>query len=183
MTDSQKAENRIEPGRLKIELDEPGFVPGTVLAPGEGTAKDPEVANTGTVPMLAYVTVSIPVKTVRLVDTDKVSVLPPAPTQLFTFENSDRWTLLDTREAEDGNVFSFGYLAVLEPGEVSDPVFEEIRLASVLEGELPEGTELLVRVEAIGLQAENICEQLPIRERVEYGYFNLIVPAAAEAAG
>lgn len=186
MTDAETAENSIVPGTLSIELDEPGFSPGTVLEPKAKVPKDPKVKNTGSVPMIAYMRVGIPVKRVATVDGDSKMIIPAAEQELFSFIPDSSWSLIEKYSTDGpGGIkhvyYVFGYVEkILEPGESSKPLFPDIEFVNLLEGELEYASELEVPVSAYGLQEKHIGEDQLMPERVISGYENYIKGAWEE---
>ncbi|MBO4326344.1 MAG: hypothetical protein J5950_03630 [Clostridia bacterium] len=180
MTDKESAENEISPGSLSIELTEPGYEPGHVLDPGAAVSKDPTVTNTGTVPMLAYIRVRIPIKNVATVDGATKMIIPAAERELFSFTPDGSWTMIEKviAASNDGSKhadYVFGYeLKALDPGEDSVPLFEEIRFINILEGELEYGAEIDVDVSAFGLQNAHIAEGQTMAERLSHGYYTIV---------
>ncbi len=186
MTDAETAENTIVPGTLSIELDEPGFSPGAVLNPKSKVPKDPKVTNTGSVPMIAYMKVGIPVKRVATVSGETKMIIPAAEQELFSFVPDNSWNLIEsyTTGGNDGIkrvYYVFGYVEkILEPGESSKPLFSDIEFVNLLEGELVYASEIEVPVSAFGLQEKHIAEERPMAERVIFGYENSIKGAWEE---
>ena len=180
MTDGSSASNSFTPGTLKLDLEEPSFEPDPVLSPGISVPKDPVVTNTGSVAMLTFITVGIPIKNVRTVDAETKMIIPAAERELFSFEKGDDWALLDSYTAPDGAggknaVYVYGYMpGPLEPGAVTSALFTEIRFLNVLEGELEYSSRLDVKVDAYGVQARNIAEGESMEDRLSYGYENFV---------
>ena len=180
MTDTETANNEIKAGTLSIDLTEPGYTPGVVLGTETAVPKDPTVTNTGTVPMLAYLRVGIPIRNVATVDGDTKMIIPAKEQELFSFDPDDRWVMIEKRIETDADgckyaVYIYGFLEKpLEPGEVSAPLFDEIMFVNILEGELKLGTKLEVPISAFGLQSSHINEGGSMEERLVYGYENYV---------
>ena len=176
MTDSETAVNDLKVGTLSIDLTEPRYTPGKVLEPGAVVPKDPTVTNTGTVPMLAYIRVNIPVKTVATVDSVTKKIIPAKARELFSFVSDNSWVEVEktTVTGEDGNVYAcyvYGYaVKALDPGEVSEPLFEEVRFLNILEGELEYGSEIDIPISAFGIQDRHVAEGGNMAERLTNAY-------------
>ena len=183
MTDTETAENEIKAGTLQIDLTEPEYTPGKVLEPNAAVHKDPTVTNEGTVPMLAFIRVCIPMKKVATVDNVTKVIIPAREQELFSFEADGNWILLENREvsADNGAKYScyvYGYLAkALDPGESSMPLFEEVRFVNLLEGELEYASELDIPISAFGLQEKHFYEGESMENRLLNSYANYVKEA------
>ncbi len=183
MTDTSAVQNTVEPGALKLELEETAFDPDTVLSPDLTVPKDPFVKNTGNVPMLTFIRVNIPVKSVSTVDPETKKIVPEAEHELFSFEAGNDWILMDsyistTEQGEKEAVYVYGYIAaVLEPGEATTALFNEIRFLNVLEGELEYASLLDVKVCGYGVQSEHIAADSEMAARLGYAYENFVKEA------
>ena len=152
-TDAEEAANTFSVGIGAVKVAEPEWEKLTdedkILYPGKELLKDPIVKNTGNVALYVFVQVRIPAATVRTVGEDNVTVSDAEYQPLFSFELEEGFTKL----AESGEYTVYGYTrGALEPGEETTPLFKSIRFINVLEGDIPEGTELEVVVSAVGIQ-------------------------------
>lgn len=159
LTDAEEKVNRFTYGKIGVELKEPewdGLEPeDKVVYPDRAVPKDPFVTNTGTVEIYAYLEIRIPMATVRTVSEDGKTILPAAKQELFRYTAGTDWTLIDESFTDTEHVLVYAYTkGQLRPGESSSPLFEEIRFLNMLEGELPEGTELAVPLRTFAIQSD-----------------------------
>lgn len=147
--------NVITPGSIEIDLTEMEWNPenGKDLVPRESVAKDPTVTNTGKNDAWVFLRVDIPVRCVSLVDAETKRKEKAADTELFLFAPKEGWTLV-SKTADSGNAhYVYGYDTVVKPGETTKPLFTEISLVNVLEGELDEKEKFIVPVQAVAIQS------------------------------
>ncbi|MBO7407867.1 MAG: hypothetical protein J6V14_09585 [Clostridia bacterium] len=175
LTDAETCENEANMGSLSIELTEPSFVPDQVLQPRQTVDKDPQVTNTGSVPALVYLKVTVPIKQVKTVSHETKMILPAETHELFSFIASEDWLPVGRYNrfepsGDHHSIYVYGYRGVLDPGETTPPLFETVTFINLLEGELPAGTEAVIDIDAYGLQSENVAETLDIDARLQYGY-------------
>ncbi|MBO5077034.1 MAG: hypothetical protein J5584_05515 [Clostridia bacterium] len=175
MTDAESCENEASMGELSIELSEPSFVPDQVLHPCQTVDKDPQVTNTGSVPALVYLKVTVPIKRVKTVSHETKMILPAESHELFSFAAPEDWLPVGRYNRFEPNgdhyaIYVYGYRGVLGPGETTPPLFETVTFINLLEGELPAGTEAVIDIDAYGLQSEHIADKLDIDARLQYGY-------------
>ena len=172
MTDSENTVNTVDPAKLSLRLDEPAFIDGQKMRPGDSIAKDPEVTNTDSVPMLVFLTVEVPEADVRTVDPETKKIIESREHELFSYDVSDSWRLLDSYFVEErcAVAYVYGYLEVLPRGETTAPLFNSVTFLNILEGEIAKGTVLTVDLNAFGIQSDNVFEGFPVSERLVYGY-------------
>lgn len=168
-TDRQEAENVLTMGSVKIRLEEPQY-PGNDddevhnIYPGQKIPKDPQITNTGQNP--AYVRQEI------YIPTGNVKVFRPeggytqlTGAELVTYEIQEGWVEqneLKQKVALDGNTYTrhvYNYHGILEPGEKTTPLFQEIQVINLIEGEIPGGTLEQIPVKAYAVQSQGFAEQ------------------------
>ena len=170
-TSSDTSTNTYVVGNVHAELLEPSWegVNSFNLAPGQVLDKDPQVENTGTNQLFAFIMVSVPKREIYTYtpSTDGSSNNPRndlAVTQLFILsEPNTGWTLIKT-DTSDGSVNKYLYaygsstaLTKVDAGAITNSVFDSIRYCYAVEGQgLDSEEEINVKVNAYAIQTENI---------------------------
>jgi len=147
-------------GEVTIDLTEPEWDDNEpeekLVYPNRSVDKDPQVTNTGTTNIYAYIEVQVPRAEVRTVTGDK-TVNPKAWIDLFTYTiNSTDWVLIDSNVSSD-NLYTVNVYAykkeLLAPGATTSPLFTEVTFANILEGDITSGTNLTIPVNAYAIQS------------------------------
>lgn len=156
----EQLQNRIAPGFLGIELTEPDWNPSRAeaLTPRSIVPKDPAPVNTGDTPVWMFLRVSIPIRNISLVDLQTCRRLEAAETELFSFTPLSGWELITQEEKGDQMQYVFGFREIVEPGQMTEPLFEQVTMVNYLEGELKETDTFEIPVEAVSIQS-NVCEE------------------------
>lgn len=164
---TEKHSNQFTIGNIKIELTEPKWsdladtnrngIPDDAecISPLQVIPKDPMITNTGTNPAYVYLKISVPKKNVLYADeTGQIVEKSDIPTELFSYTENQGWTQFacDT-SGESQNDYYYYYNKILKPGESANSLFDSIKYADVIEGEL-EDEKCMVDVMAFGVQTE-----------------------------
>ena len=164
---TEKQSNQFTVGNIEIELTEPKWseLPDTnrngipdeaeCISPLQVIPKDPMITNIGTNPAYVYLKISVPKKNVlhaneagQIVDKSDI------PTELFSYTANQGWTQFACdASGESQNDYYYYYNNILNPGESTNPLFDSIRYADVIEGQL-EDEKCMVDVMAFGVQTE-----------------------------
>lgn len=165
-TDYDEAENNISIGEVTIDLTEPVWdsyedsdedgVPDEAedIVPTQTISKDPMVTNTGINDAYVYLTVSVPKAEIYTANKDGTKN-EKAVTQLFTYEASDNWTLLESSTSDsDVNTYTYGYNYILSAGESTDKLFESVTFCNAIEGQGLENTVQNINIKAMGIQSD-----------------------------
>lgn len=185
LTDRETVANVFTVGEVTIDALEPNY-PGNGtdetedLVPMEEVKKDPQIKNTGKNRIIVFEQVDIPMANVITADA-KGNRLPRANTELFGFrikeltdENAynswhdDKWILLGTQylTADDNETTSelavkcrriYGYNTVVEEDETTVPVFDVVRFANVIEGQVDNSVQT-INITSYAIQADNIAD-------------------------
>lgn len=124
-TDEDKAENVFAVGNVDIALTEPGWQDAQSVCPGQVLDKDPRIANTGRNPCFVRVNVTNLEQFVRAYGTQAMIGLRYRGA---AGHNTADWTL-----AADGCYYYFsGGSGVLESGETTGPVFDQVVMPTAL---------------------------------------------------
>ena len=150
--------NRIGPGTVRISLEEPAFEPEKSLIPGESISKDPCVKNTGDVDVYAFLEVTVPAGSIRVIQQGFAA--PAARTDFFTFRPDAGWQLLKEETSENASVYVYGCSRRLSPGEKSAPLFSELKAVPYLEGSFTDGEKLSVEIRAKAVACEGLSGDL-----------------------
>ena len=182
LTDHKESVNTFTVGKVSIEGEEPGWDPdgnddpGGIaenIVPTQSWTKDPQIRNTGKNDAYVYMEVSVPMADVIYTDAlgqrandGKVSRI-----ELFEFdgrdkisqtltdgigisEQNDSWTLLYKKEIDNSMIYTFCYNKILKPEETSEPLFQKVTFANIIEGQLDE-EKLDVKVGYYAIQTVN----------------------------
>lgn len=150
----QFQQNVVTSGSVHVKLTEPEWSPEKAkdLAPGNVVPKNPIATNTGKNDAWIFLSFSIPVRHIALVDPASRRKMAPADTELFSFTAGDEWELIE-RTPKGGAVdYVYGYRQIVKPQESTAPVFAEVKLVNYLEGELTAKDVLQIPVRAIAVQ-------------------------------
>jgi hypothetical protein len=146
--------NIITVGSVNVTVTEPNWQEenGRNLVPGERVKKDPTVTNTGKNGAWVFLRLEIPIRSVSLVRTDTKRKEAAENHELFCFQPGNEWQLISHTREGDNACYVYGYRYVLEPGASSEPLFQELSLVNVLEGELDETEQFEIPIEAVAIQ-------------------------------
>lgn len=172
LTDKDAVTNQFTVGRVKIEGKEPGYTPDPGgktenIVPSQEISKDPQIRNTGNNDAYVYIDVSVPIAKVITADEQgkRLNGGAPKETELFRLnEISDRWTLMYRKQTGDSMVYTYSYNEILIPDKTTEPLFESITFANVVEGQLEE-KQLDVPVNFYAIQSLNTGEGSSIAEQ------------------
>ena len=178
LTDTDTTTNTFTVGEVTIDTIEPNY-PGngsdevTDLVPNEEVPKDPQIKNSGKNRAVVYQQIDIPMANVITAD-DEGHRNEQANTELFLFRTEpgdfnsthEEWVLLDeqyiledgTETGKDKCDFTrrlYGYETVLDVDETTTPVFDVVKLANVIEGQVDNTVQDIV-ITTYAIQAENI---------------------------
>lgn len=163
LTDAETATNTFTVGKVKIDLEEPGY-PGNDsdevknIIPNQEIVKDPQIENTGNNDALVFLRVEVPQETF----TDEDDGTGEQKKQdLFRLKGvSDQWELLrtETVAGEDGKAktsYVYGYKKPLGKGATTDKLFRKVQMKNAVESDLSGNVEDIV-VTACAIQATDI---------------------------
>ena len=163
LTDAETATNTFTVGKVKIDLEEPGY-PGNDsdevknIIPNQEIVKDPQIENTGNNDALVFIRVEIPQETF----TDEDDGTGEQKKQdLFRLKGvSDQWEPLrtETVAGEDGKAktsYVYGYKKTLGKDATTDKLFQKVQMKNAVESDLSGNVEDIV-VTACAIQATDI---------------------------
>ena len=160
-------QNVITAGSVRASLIEEKWQPqdGLTVYPGQQLEKDPAVENTGENDANVFLEVQIPAEMIALVNEETGMKTEKRKTELFAFDpNLEYWELVGREEAEEKVIFVYGYKSTIKPGEITMPLFQQLRTVFYLEGDLDISKNYDVPVIAKVIQAN---EEEPIAEIYE----------------
>lgn len=163
LTDAETATNTFTVGKVKIDLEEPGY-PGNDsdevknIIPNQEIVKDPQIENTGNNDALVFIRVEIPQETF----TDEDDGTGEQKKQdLFRLKGvSDQWEPLrtETVAGEDGKAktsYVYGYKKTLGKDATTDKLFQKVQMKNAVESDLSGNVEDII-VTACAIQATDI---------------------------
>lgn len=159
---TEMLQNVITAGSVKGELLEPNWkeASGTFAYPGKSLEKDPMVKNTGENSAAVFLEIVIPMENISVVDENTGKKTEKQERELFYFQPKDGWELISRSSSAKGMTYVYGYQRNLEPGEITEPLFEKVTLVPYLEGELSGEKKLEIPVTAKVIQAQNLEKSL-----------------------
>ena len=165
LTDAETATNTFTVGKVKIDLEEPGY-PGNDsdevknIVPNQEIVKDPQIENTGNNDALVFLRVEVPQETFAELDAGN-NVGEKKLQDLFKLKNvSDQWELLrtETVTGEGGKAktsYVYGYKKTLGKGATTDKLFQKVQMKNAVESDLSGNVEDII-VTACAIQATDI---------------------------
>ena len=162
LTDNEGVTNTFTVGGVQVDLTEPNKPDeDTPRVPNEEMAKDPTITNTGENDAVMFVSFDVPMD--NLVITDHTgSKQPAANVELFDYRResgtydsvNDGWVLLSRTVAGDNSkvTYLYGYEDTVEPDEQIAPIFDYVRMANIVEGQI-DGEKLSMPVRAYAIQS------------------------------
>ena len=108
------------------------------IAPNQTVEKDPAVRNNDGTDAWVFLEVSIPTRVVSVVEDDG-GLSDPARTELFSFSPKSNWSQMGDIVYDDEHQTAthyYGYTAELSPGSTTNPLFTEVTLANIADGQL-----------------------------------------------
>ena len=165
LTDAETATNTFTVGKVKIDLEEPGY-PGNDsdevknIVPNQEIVKDPQIENTGNNDALVFLRVEVPQETFAELDAGN-NVGEKKLQDLFKLNNvSDQWELLrtETVTGEGGKAktsYVYGYKKTLGKGATTDKLFQKVQMKNAVESDLSGNVEDII-VTACAIQATDI---------------------------
>lgn len=168
LVDKESKVNDVTMGNIYTELTEPEWDKNTIedrtVWPGKVVSKDPTVTNLqeSTSPCFAYLVVTTPKEVVRVYD-DAGAIAndgTAVETELFTYQINDGWTELEDYQVNKADYITrvFAYDTELAPGESTVPLFDSVQYATVIEGDITQGTALNIPVQMVTIQSEYLAD-------------------------
>ncbi len=163
---TQDLANVVTSGDVKIQLTEPAWNAGDAgaMRPKQAVRKNPTVTNTGDHPAWIFLRVSVPVRTLRLVDPASRRKRAPENAELFSFSANAGWELIERVPGADHVRYVYGYTSLVSPGQATAALFEQVGLVNYLEGDLTAADLLAMPVEAVAIQDKICPPQTPLAE-------------------
>ena len=131
----------------------------THMYPTQKIVKDPSVLNQGNNSAWIYLQVTVPKAEVITVDIDgnRLNDGKAVLTQLYEYEADEtEWTLLkQNTDAVNANVYLYAVKSPIEVGKQTVPLFEEITLVNLIEGQLDPDEIQMIDIKAFAIQSDN----------------------------
>lgn len=120
------------------------------IVQGKVITKDPAVLNESTLDMYCFLEVTIPAKNVMVVE----NAPRRARTDLFSYTVKSGWTELKRTTSTTETKILYGYNTVVKPNNKTGTLFDSVKYANVVEGEISSGTVLNLNVQGYAIQAK-----------------------------
>ena len=164
-TDADTATNTFTIGKISLDLQEPNWDPdhATNLTPNQIIKKDPQIRNDGINDEFVFLEVTVPYKNVITVNDAGVKQAS-ADTELVYYTINSGWTELGSGEKDtvSGTIlhrYVYGTdqkCTALSANVVTPTLFDNITVANVIEDQALETTVQNIKVEAYGIQSNDI---------------------------
>lgn len=181
LTASDENVNTFVIGDVKIDLDEPNWIPPTEVVQGDVITKDPAVTNTGSNDAFVFMEVSIPKRQIYTYDPEtnmrienSIEGYTPlvqtnATTAPYTNTNTvdSHWVKVaedKTNELWDKYVYAYGSDSActrLAADDTTPPVFESISYCYAVEGQGLDKDTFNVRLTSYAIQADDLAATTP----------------------
>ncbi len=129
------------------------------MYPTQKIVKDPAVINQGSNSAWIYLQVAVPKAEVVTADLDgnRLNDGKAVLTQLYEYKADEtEWTLLkQNTDAVNANVYLYAVKSPVEPQKQTVPLFQEIALVNVIEGQLDPKEVQMIDVKAFAIQSDN----------------------------
>ena len=162
-----------------------------ILVPKGIIQKDPKLTNIGSTDEYVFLKVTVPLCNVRIVSEANNNIINAEKAYMeifnfisndtsantvsisgFTYNNTGRfgydskWELIDSSEdtANYTHTYLFGYSSLLtaDISNSTTKLFDKMQLRNILEGDLPSDVTQTVRIEAYGIQAEELLNNITV---------------------
>ena len=167
-TDRDNKVNQFTVGNISIQLQEPNWNAdnGKNLTPNKTIKKDPQITNDGPNDAFVFLQVKIPVEDVKTAAAD--GSLQAAKSQdLFTYTVNDSWVEVSRKSSADSTTYIYAYVGydgamkTLAPGKTTNSLFDSVTFLNLVEGQIDEGTQISVDVDAYGIQTTDLGATAP----------------------
>ena len=148
LTDNETTTNNFTVGHVQIDLIESNKPdPTAPIIANEELKKNPLIKNTGANEAIVFMEFDIPMKDVITVEADGTRN-PEEYTELFDFSTEagtydstgSHWILLSEGQDDETNpskkTYVYGYEQKLDPNESTTALFDKVRFANVIEGQV-----------------------------------------------
>lgn len=161
-TDADSETNSFTVGNISLDLTEPGWNPekGKNIIPNQTIAKDPQITNDGANDAFVFMSVEVPMATVKTANADG-TVNAAASKELFSYDVNDSWTMVKKTTETSSVTYVYAYVGAdgnmkaLKPGSTTQPVFDSVTFVNAIEGQLDNKT-LTIDVSSMGIQANDL---------------------------
>lgn len=168
-TATDTAINNFNVKKVDVQLDEPNYIDNQDVTPNETIEKDPTVTNIGTANQFVFLSVKVPYKNIITANADGTRN-EAADTELFFYTVNEGWTEIGIpSKGEIDEATGIGYvehiyaygtaetMTVLEPEAVTkDSLFDSVTMASVVEGQGLEETEVEIDINVYAIQDSDL---------------------------
>ena len=163
LTDSEQTTNTFTIGKVKIDVQEPGWdttdknnnnIPDKAedVVPNQELAKNPLIENTGSNSAVVFLKVTVPTKYVtQVADDGTVSKDGRKSQEIFYFK--------DVADAQNQERNNFGYKTKLLKGQKTSSLFDKIQMKNVIEDEILPDSANDIKVEGFAIQSEEILDK------------------------
>lgn len=161
-TDADSETNSFTVGNISLDLTEPGWNPekGKNITPSQTIAKDPQITNDGANDAFVFMSVEVPMATVKTANADGTANAA-ALKELFSYDVNDSWAMVKKTTETSSVTYVYAYVGAdgnmkaLKPGSTTQPAFDSVTFVNAIEGQLDNKT-LTIDVSSMGIQANDL---------------------------
>lgn len=181
LTDNDSATNKFTVGKVDIDLVEDTWDNATdtdgdevpdfaeEITANQTIEKDPKIQNIGKNDAYVYLEVKVPVAEVKTVADDGTPLNngDATATELFTFEVNEGWTQLSRTEGTGEVTYVYYYNEVVAPNGETGTLFDEVKFANVIEGQVDDTVIQEIDIKAYAIQSDNLAGDETVAEAYE----------------
>lgn len=184
LTDRKTAENVFTVGDVYLRIEEPNYPEqesSRVMVAYSKISKDPIIKNTGINDEFVFMKVTVPLEDVTPINSDGSKGVKGVQ-EIFNIISNDanakectdntdfsynpNWVYIEKQTTDNTTSYVFAYNKVLLASAHTDtetadriktePLFDEVQLKSILEGDIPENAVKNIKIEAYGIQSDRM---------------------------
>lgn len=180
LNDRKTADNIFTVGDVYLKIEEPSYPEqesSRIMVAYSKVSKNPIIKNTGTNDEFVFVKVTVPLENVTLINTNGTkgnkqkqeifNIISNDTNAEKCTDNADfsynpNWLYIGKQTTDDtANSYVFAYKKVLlatndETAASTEPLFDEVQLKGILEGDISENAVENIKIEAYGIQSDNL---------------------------
>ena len=177
LTDRKTAENVFTVGDVYLRIEEPHYpeqASSRIMVAYSKISKAPIIKNTGTNDEFVFMKVTVPLEDVTPINPagtkgeqniqEIFNIISKDPNPQHCADNN--WVYIDKQTTDNTKSYVFAYNKVLLASSHTDtetadriktePLFDEVQLKSILEGDIPENAVKNIKIEAYGIQSDRM---------------------------
>ena len=150
--------NNFTVGEISIDVIEDDFdkEEAKTVEPGQVINKNPSIKNVGKNDAYVFIEVSIPRKSIKVVNDDE-TVNPKEIVDLFTYDMNADWIELSRESDDNTTIIAYAYLLPpLNVGQTTTTLFDKVKFVNFLEGSLDKNETYILDVKGYAVQYDGV---------------------------